>query len=260
VVDLALMRQDEVLWKSIADSPIVWAELGRRVRSPGIFTEAVVHIVGKWKMLDADSKRELPKDIQKLCKRKWEELELAKRAIEIRIAGHYPPFLCRNHADKPHRTAYASNIYSWMALCCFRQFLSQSGNDGKNRLADDGGYAWYKAFAQGGDAYLDHEDLRVFHSYFPMSSKACSVLEAHMNVLKGEIKEFVKDLMKVRTHVDPANLDGVSKPWLTCTVVDKNDLPWAVREEKNQETSNLVAQQAVQNEDGIEADDEDGRF
>lgn len=260
VVDLALMRQDEVLWKSIAGSPTVWAELGRRVKSPAIFKEAVAHIVGQWKMLDAPSKKQLPKDIQRLCIRKWEELELAKRAIEIRIAGHYPPFLCRNHADRPHRTAYASDIYSWMALSYFRQYLAQSGNDSKNRQAEDGGYAWYKAFAQGGDAYLHHEDMRTFHTFFPMSSKACSVLEAHMNVLKEDVKDFVKDLMVVRTHVDPANLEGVSKPWLTCTIVEKDDLPWNVADESDDDDRglNTVARQAMQIEEtGIEADDED---
>lgn len=259
VVDLALMQQDEVLWKSIAGSPTVWAELGRRVRSPAIFKEAVIHIVGKWKMLDAESKAQLPKDIQKLCKRKWDELEVAKRAIEIRIAGHYPPFLCRNHADKPHRAAYASDIYSWMALSYFRQYLAQSGNDSLNRLAEDGGYAWYKAFSQAGDAYLHHEDMRTFHTFFPMSSKACSVLEAHMNVLKEDIKDFVKDLMVVRTHVDPATLEGVNKPWLTCTVVEKDELPWVVPEESEQDHGlDAFAQQAMQMEEtGIEADNEE---
>jgi len=258
VVDLALMRQDEILWKSIAGSPTVWAELGRRVRSPAIFKEAVVHIVGKWKMIDSESKEQLPRDIQKLCKMKWEELELAKRAIEIRIAGHYPPFLCRSHADKPHRTAYASDIYSWMALSYFRQYLSQSGSDSLNRMAEDGGYSWYKSFAQAGDAYLNHEDMRTFHKFFPMSSKACSVMEAHMNVLKEDIKDFVKDLMVVRTHVDPATLEGVNKPWLTCTVVERDDLPWVVPEEREEHGFNVPSQQPMQIEEyESEADNED---
>ncbi|KAK5083031.1 hypothetical protein LTR05_006913 [Lithohypha guttulata] len=231
VVDLALLRQDKVLWPSIATNPVVWAELGRRVKSPAIFREAVVHIVGKWKMLSEATKGQLRAATKELCQRKWDELELAKRAIEIRIAGHYPEFLCRNHVDKPHRTGYANDIYMWMALSCFRQYVSQSGNDGMNRQAEDGGYAWYKQFSQGGDAYLDHDAMRAFHTYFPMSSKACSVLESHMNVLKEDMKVFVKDLMVVRTHIDPATMEEVIKPWLTCTKVDKEDLPWYVLEE-----------------------------
>lgn len=81
-----------------------------------------------------------------------------------------------------------------------------------------------------------------------------------MNVLKEDVKDFVKDLMVVRTHVDPANLEGVSKPWLTCTIVEKDDLPWNVADESDDDDRglNTVARQAMQIEEtGIEADDED---
>lgn len=255
IVDLALMRQDEVLWRSIACNPTVWAELGRRVRSPTIFKEAVVHIVGQWKMLDDEVKESLPADIFELCRRKWNELELAKRAIEIRIAGHYPAFLCRNHADKPQRSAYASDIYMWMALAFFRQYISQSGNDGKNRLADDGGYSWYKQISVGGSEYLNRQDMSTFHQFFPMSGKACGVMEAHMNVLKEEAKPFVKDLMVVRTHVDPATMtERPGKPWLTCTVVEKEDLPWHVPDDIGEDAR---LQSAELEDAGAFADDED---
>lgn len=226
------MRQDETLWKSVANGPLRWSELGRRIQSPTIFREAVIHIIGKWKMLDPEDRETLATDVYKLCQRKWDELELAKRAIEIRIAGHYPTFLCRNHADKPHRTAYSNDIYMWMALAYFRQYISQSGNDGKNRLASDGGYKWYKAIHDGGSAYLDHDSMRHFHSFFPMSSKAVGVMEQHMNVLKEDVKVFVKDLMINRTHIDPATL-AEREPWLTCAVIDDEDLPWKVSRGSN---------------------------
>jgi hypothetical protein len=186
----------------------------------------VIHIIGQWMMLDKTTRDALPEDIRQLCQSKWDELELAKRAIEIRIAGHYPAFLCQNSENRPQRTVYANDIYMWMAISYFRQYVSQSGNDERNRTAKDGGYAWYKMFATGGDSYLHHEDMKAFHQFFPMSSKACSVLEANMNVMKDEVKKFVKDLMINRTHVDPEKLEGVHKPWLTCAVVGTEDLPW----------------------------------
>jgi len=237
VVDLALMRQDQVLWKSIPSNPTGWAELAIRIQSPAIFKEAVIHIVGRWKW---ENEKEMSKALYDLCEKKWKEMEFAKRAIELRIAGHYPAFLYRNHADKPHRTAYAADIYMWMALPLFRQYMAQAGNDGQTRLADDGGYDYYRKFAIGGNAYLNHEDLTTFHQYFPMSNKACSVFEAHMNVLKEEVKVFVKDLMVVRTHVDPANL-GYDKPWLTCAVINKEDYPWYIAEDSKQAVENNMA-------------------
>lgn len=254
VVDLALMRQDEILWKSIPSNPIGWAELAMRIQSPAIFKEAVIHIIGRWKM----EKRKMSKAIYDLCEQKWQEMELAKRAIEIRIAGHYPSFLHRNHADKPHRAAYAADIYMWMALPFFRQYIAQAGNDGKTRLADDGGYDYYRKFATGGNAYLNHEDLSTFHQYFPMSNKACGVFEAHMNVLKEEVKVFVKDLMIVRTHVNPADL-GVDKPWLTCAVINKEDLPWYIPENSKQTTENNTMMEDDGGEWTVVNDDEETR-
>lgn len=225
-VDLALLQQDAVLWKSIAIDPTAWAELGRRIQSAVIFKEAIVHVVGKWEMLDGEVRDALPKEVYRLCETKWRELELVKRAVEIRIAGHYPSSLSPKPEDKPQRSAYANDIYMWMALSLFRHYLSQSGNDCKNRMAEDGGYAWYKTFAKGGQAYLHREDMLEFHRLFPMSSKACGVLEARMIVLKDEVKEFVKDLMVNRTHIDPEELEGVENPWLTCVEVKTEDLPW----------------------------------
>lgn len=225
-VELALLQQDNILWKSIATSPVVWAELGRRVQSPVVFKEAVIHIVGQWNMLEANVKNGLPADIRQLCQKKWDELELNKRAIELRIAGHYPKFMCQNAIDRPQRTVYANHIYMWMAVAHFRHYVSQSGNDCENRMAKDGGYAWYKKFATGGSSYLDHEDMKMFHQFFPMSGKACGILEASLNVLKEETKSFVKGLMVNRTHVNVEKLDNVQEPWLTCVLVESEDMPW----------------------------------
>lgn len=255
-VDLALLQQDTVLWKSIASNPTIWAELGRRVRSPVIFKEAVVHIIGQWKMLDSEVKDALPGDIHQLCQRKWDELELNKRAIEIRIAGHYPSFLCQNSDDRPQRTVYSNHIYMWMAICHFRHYISQSGNECTNRMARDGGYAWYKKFATGGDSYLDHEDMKAFHQFFPMSGKACGVLEANMNVLKDETKQFVEGLMVNRTHFDPEKLKGVKEPWLTCALVETADLPW--HESSGEVQNGVHAELPTPPGEEMEADDEAG--
>lgn len=223
-IDLALMRQDQTLWSSIASNPTAWVELGRRVHSPQIFAEGVIHIVGRWQNMTDEDKNDMHVHIRELCERKAKEVDFAKEAIEMRILGHYPSSLCKQASDKPGRPTYANDIYMWMALCFFRQWFAQCISDGRNRLNPDGGYAFYRALAQGGSAYLDHETFRDFHKYFPMSSKACNVLETNMGLLKEEVKEFVKDIVKERAHVNSTNHPALA--WLTCTVVNKEDLPW----------------------------------
>ena len=58
-----------------------------------------------------------------------------------------------------------------------------------------------------------------------MSIKACHVLEANMGVLKEDVKQFVGDLMTERTHL---KRDNHEINWLTCTKVEREDLPWYV--------------------------------
>ena len=195
VVDLALMRQDNILWTSILGNPHVWIELGRRVRSPAIYSEAAIHLVGQWSMISDHEKSRISEDIRNILERKADELSVIKEAIELRILGHYPEFMRRAAIDKPGRPSYGNDIYMWMCASFFRQWFAQNISDDRTRRAPDGGLNFYAALHEGGQAYLSHLDFQEFHKYFPMSIKACHVLEANMGVLKEDIKRFVEDLL-----------------------------------------------------------------
>ncbi|KIW10331.1 hypothetical protein PV08_11293 [Exophiala spinifera] len=223
IVDLALMRQDAVLWTSIMGNPVVWIELGRRVRSPAIYREAAIHLIGQWGMIADEDKDRIGGDIRAVLDRKAEELALAKEAIEMRILGHYPAFMTRTAAEKPGRPSYSGDIYMWMSVCFFRQWFAQNISDDRTRRAPDGGLNFYSALHEGGGAYLTHLDFKTFHQYFPMSIKACHVLEANMGVLKEDVKQFVSELMEERTHLKRAEHPIT---WLTCARVGKEDMPW----------------------------------
>ncbi|KAL9617947.1 MAG: hypothetical protein Q9160_007313 [Pyrenula sp. 1 TL-2023] len=234
IIDLNLLRQGNILYSSIASNPIAWAKLGYRIRSQTIFKESLIHGVGKWNSLSEAQKAELDspdldQPLRHIWANKYSQQDKAKEALELRILGHYPAHLTRHAGDRPGRATYASDIYMWMAICFFRQYFAQAISDSRNRLAKDGGFAFYRQLGEGGQAYLNHETFQNFHMYFPMSSKACNVLEANMGILKEEIKPFVKDLLVHRANIDPAQFhEGVH--WLTCSVVEKDDFPWHVEE------------------------------
>jgi hypothetical protein len=223
VIDLALMRQDNVLWTSILGNPHIWIELGRRVRSPAIYSEAAIHLIGQWGTVPEQEKGRISEDVRIILDRKANELGVVKEAVELRILGHYPEFMRRSATEKPGRPTYGNDIYMWMAVCFFRQWFAQSISDDRTRRAPDGGFSFYQALHEGGQAYLGHLDFTEFHKYFPMSLKACQLLEANMGVLKEDIKRFVDDLMVQRTHL---KRDGHEIPWLTCVTIEKEDLPW----------------------------------
>lgn len=221
--DLALLRQDNVLWSSILGNPAVWVELGCRLHSPSIFTEAACHLVGQWETLDDEAKSSMRASARKVIERKAQQLSVVKEAIELRILGHYPAFTTRKAADKPGRPSYSNDIYMWMCLPFFRQWFAQCISDDRTRRAPDGGLNFYNALAEGGQAYLAHLDFQEFHRYFPMSIKACHILEANMGVLKEDIKPYVEPLVEQRTHLKRGAFDI---RWLTCAHIEKEDFPW----------------------------------
>lgn len=226
IVDHALLNQDRNLWTSISKNPTAWTELGCRIRSHSIFCEGMIHLVGMWQSLAAEEKDELRPEIRALCELKHQELDFAKQAIDMRILGHYPDFLHRDHEDKPDRTSYSTDIYMWMAVSFFRHYYAQAISENRTRNNEDGGFAFYNVLAAGGNDYLTHEDFDTFYKYFPMSGKACNVLEANMTVLKRQVQAFVEDLVVVRTHVRPDEYVDCQIQWLTCAVIEKSDCPW----------------------------------
>ena|SRR5256885_4643955 len=96
VVDLALPRQNNVLWTSIASNPIAWAELGPP--NPLTYHLSRRHCAEQHLRC---GEAELHPHICEMCQRKFDEIDIAEEAIGMRILGHYPDFLCRNAFDRP---------------------------------------------------------------------------------------------------------------------------------------------------------------
>lgn len=226
-VDIALLRQGQVLFRSIAANASAWADLAFRVRSPTIFKEALIHLVGQWNMLSEKDRDALNPDVLKICQRKHKELDLMKQAIEIRILGHYPSVVQRRADANPGRMSYSNDIYMWMVLSLFRHWFSQSICEQRNFLSKDGGAILYRQIGEAGSFYLDRKNLEGFHMYFPMSQKGMSVLENHLSVYKQELKPFVNELLVHRSQLD---VTKESVPYLTCCVVEKTDYPWRHKE------------------------------
>ena len=227
-IDLALLRQDRVLWTAIMSNPMAWAELGRRVHSPTIFREAVCHLVGQWQRIREEGEVDLHEDIIRVCQQKFNELSTFREAVEMRILGYYPESLLQNVQERPDPPS-SDHIYIWMDLCFFRQWFAQAMADDRTRKAPDGGFAFYTALAHGGEAYLSREDFKHFYQYFPMNREECHVLEANMNALKEDVKQFVTDIVFNRSHVDR---EEHAINWLTCTVIDQKDFPWYISDDE----------------------------
>lgn len=222
-VDLSLMRQDKVLWKSIYTNPAAWVGLGARIQSPAIFREAVVHLVGNWQNIDFNVKANLAAEVRQVVERKYQYIEKFKVIVECRINMHYPRSTWRRAEDKPGCGEYAKEIYMWMACAFYRHWFNFQVITDNTRRAKDGGHEFYHNIWKSGNHYLKHEEFARLHCFFPMSRKACNILENSVMDLKDEVRPCVSDIIVNRTHIPAKELK-----YLTCAVLEKTDFPWEI--------------------------------
>ncbi|KAI9843285.1 MAG: hypothetical protein M1837_006500 [Sclerophora amabilis] len=226
-IDISLLRQGQVLFRSIASNAMAWSKLANRVKSPSMFREAVIHLVGQWQAIPETDRALLDVEVRDLCRRKYQQLDLQKQAIEIRILGHYSDSLQRLASANPGRNSYSNDIYGWMSVALFRHWFTQCICEGRGRGGQDGGAALYRQIGAGSHAYLTRQDMNTFHQYFPMTSKGSTCLEGCLTSYKEDLKPFVAELLKHRSEVD---VSGGPLDHLTCCEVSKADLPWTKKD------------------------------
>ncbi|KAL4954098.1 hypothetical protein BDW69DRAFT_183861 [Aspergillus filifer] len=218
-----LLTFDQQLYQLIAKDTIAWIKLSVRIRSGAIFKESMIHLVGKWNSLDEEDRSSLPADIHSLCVRKIQELQVIKQAIDLQMVNKLP----RPRSDSS-RHRETKNIFGWMALTFYQQWLCESFATNRNHHAPDGGAAFYRAIAAGGDAYLSKldRDIAQFQASLdakPESNKGLKELEKDLNELKKGMKGFVTDLLVNEAKYDPDILGDL--PYLTCCKVREEEMP-----------------------------------
>ncbi|KAL4877485.1 hypothetical protein BJY04DRAFT_127555 [Aspergillus karnatakaensis] len=217
-----LIGFDQQLYRLIAEDPVSWIVLGVRIQSVAVFQESMIHLVGKWGLLEQIEREALPRSIRILCEQKLYDLNATKIAVEERIVNHIP----RPRFD---RAGYreTNNVFVWMALTFYQQWLCQSFLESRNYRAPDGGAAFYRAIAAGGDAYLSKIDQEI--ARFPTvntsgtSTKGLKELEKNLNELKKGTKGLVSELLVNQAKYDPDILGEL--PYLTCCKFDDVQMP-----------------------------------
>ncbi|KAL9118902.1 MAG: hypothetical protein Q9187_004541 [Circinaria calcarea] len=225
-IDIALLRQGQVLFKSIATNPVAWINLSFRIQSPTIFKDALIHLVGQWMMLSDEKKELLSVDLLPIVERKFNEFQMVKQAREIRIVSHYPDSVQKDAGSNPGRNDYANDVYSWMGIALARHYVATQVTEKANKDAKDGGWAFYVRLSRGGETYLNQTQRANFHEFCPMSKKGQTVFDNHLNVIKEDIQKLVAPLLVNNTQLEIREGDRTIKHLLSLDV-DKEDYPWA---------------------------------
>jgi hypothetical protein len=124
-VDHHLLRFSSRLFKQIAKYPPSYLKLGYLARSRIIFSEALVHVVGRWP-LDLPHLRgdnigyEVPENVIELIEDKVDELEDIKAKVEAKL------FRLTLTTSRGERVNPANDYLGWLAMSLFRQWLAEN--------------------------------------------------------------------------------------------------------------------------------------
>lgn len=264
LLDNLLMKQGQMLFRSIAEAPIPWASLAFRLQSEIVFREAIIHAVGQWNVLsptlnDVETYHSVPPKVMKLISQKAEQLGELKRAIECRIVGHYPLHLQRPltlpSERPPKSTVYGGDVIGWMALSFFRHWVAQHACGDRTRHAADGGAEFYRAVAAGSAGIRpppinpltgapssktstprrSRKRAKDTASYLSRTDVEgfCRYfpLSSKASNLFTEQLGIIKEAVKVFVSglvVNNSMLDikTYPAPYLTCTTVRRDEMPW----------------------------------
>ncbi|KAF2438433.1 hypothetical protein P171DRAFT_398398 [Karstenula rhodostoma CBS 690.94] len=229
-VEVALLKHGQVLFRSIQANPQEWADMSFRIRSELIFRESIIHLAGNWNTWKKHraTMQGLTKtpDARRLAEKYHRRLLERSRALENKLASHYPGKIAAPKKDVPvKREEYAKDILVWMALCWYRQWLAHKIIANKGYNADDGGYSLYKDIGAGGDAYMDKAVLSQFHSMFPITKKALNVIENHVCELKEVMQNWVDKSGLLKSNCQ-LNVEQYPVNHITCTEFERADFPW----------------------------------
>lgn len=243
-LNLALLNQNQALYRAIAAKPHAWVDLGMRIKSEVVFRESIVHLVGQWNSIGPEQKYSdnfLPIVVRKLCERKHSELNVLKAKAEHQIVKYYPATLTRSEAESTsyNRQSYSSDIFGWIAITLFKHWFSAALASDKGRHAEDGGFGLYKAIAAGQDGYLSSREVNSFHQRVPMTVKGKSVFEKWLDEIKNEVRSIVTPLLDNQSSLSLKDEENQTKH-LTCCKVAREDMPWVGLSRKRKREANDV--------------------
>ncbi|KUJ21097.1 uncharacterized protein LY89DRAFT_578121 [Mollisia scopiformis] len=215
------------LSRAIARDPPRWVKVAILIASPTIFTEGVVHIVGKapsWPW-SSTKREELGAKVENFLDKKADELEALRKGMErtlfltsIRINGK------EVHLDKDNE----STRNTWFVVQIWRDWYSRSLSQAAHSTNKSQSMAKiYRSIAKGGDTYLPLEevlDLLAAFRHTKDHDTNFDVREVAMDLRRMKVfaSQIVKPLCINNSMLD-VDAEGIGH--FTC--VEVKDHEWA---------------------------------
>ena len=255
-IEASFLSLSQVLHRSIATNPSPWLDFSYRLRSKTLWKEALIHGAGRFNSPAVQASirdNDLRPEIVAILTTKANLLKNLAIATQTNLLSYYPESLQRiktvGRADRDSigRASYANDIMQWIGLTIWRHWLSQQVASDKTHHSEDMGWEFFRLVSRAGEAYLDRNQLRQFHEYFPMSLKGESVVENRISELKQDGQGMVKKVLDNQAYLD---VDKFPAGHMTCTWVGPDDYPWEHEGRRNADGGFLGGQAAEPSEFG----------
>lgn len=209
-----------------------WLDFSNRLRSKTLWKESLIHGAGRFNspsVSTAVRDNDLHPAIVAILTEKAALLKNLAQRTQSNLLSYYPEALQRTKTvgradrDSIGRASYANDIMQWMGLTVWRHWISQQVCNDNTHNAPDLGFEFFRLVHKAGEAYLDRNQLRQFHEYFPMSLKGESVMENRISELKQDGHDMVKKVLENYSYLD---VERYPAGHMTCTWVGPDDYPW----------------------------------
>lgn len=234
-IDYHLLQFGSRLWKQIAKYPPSYLKLGYLARSRAIFSEALVHVVGAWPAGQAQLRRGIPgveDAVVELIEDKVDELEEVKLRTGVKL------FRINLTTGRGERVSPSNAYVDWLALSLFRQWVADSTASAQTGILKDnvsresGGRSQsatpvkfvkaYRLMAEGGQAYLNHDDCKRFLKLRPEDYSRDNLrrFERRIEEMKNLARDAVRPLTRNSLQLD---MSQGQLPYLTCVRCEDRD-------------------------------------
>ncbi|KAK7726676.1 hypothetical protein SLS57_003237 [Botryosphaeria dothidea] len=225
-LELALLGNEQRLWKSVCTAPIAWAGLGTRLKSFPIWREAVLHVVGGWNEWTEAQKSGLRRDVGAFVEKKAKRFDEFKEGLEQKLLGYRHKKIDFDAGEQPKgKKIQESDVFYWQAQWLWVDWLARRFREGMGRRAKDGGWGLYKMIWEG--AWADPMEQR----------KASPLTESGMKVVRQIIGEMMADLQKIVAGVMVSKLKlehgQMVAERLTNFTIELKDAPWDTKKGKH---------------------------
>lgn len=192
----------------------------------------MIHGAGRFnspQIQSALASHDLHPSIVEVLTKKAQLLKTLSQRTQSNLLSYYPEALQRTKTvgradrDSIGRASYANDIMQWVALSVWRHWLAQQVSADNTHHAADMGFEFFRLISRAGEAYLDRNQLRQFHDYFPMSLKGESVVENRVSELKADGQGMVRKVLENHSYLD---VEKFPAGHMTCTWVGPEDYPW----------------------------------